>query len=389
MTEHTETTPSTQSFLRFTSHGREFGIEASYSEPNSAIIVGMYVNGRLIFSEAKPAMENSIESGSNAILREAAEELKAQVCEMYAFLDEIDESPETGACIRLAALFFSRALYGEATRLYSTAQEMSPAENKAFYGAGLAHLELGEYAEACEHFSRAVSLKPLYADYRNSYGLALVWAGRISEGFKQLDQALELNTYFADAYYNYGLAYLFDGIKGPNSGMSEDYVNQSRAMLEKAALIDSMINGKEFQTGLRLLGDGNARDAFGAFKRNRDWVSRERAPSYDERRADFLVHQRSSDQQVVNETIVALQEQLERNPGFVDVTYKLALAHLRRAVCDWRSGLEFYQQTLERNPDFAKAVKAYDIAYLSLGDIERAITNIEGLDDSPRRKPSV
>lgn len=389
MSDNVETVSSTEGVLRFTTHGREFGIEASYSEPNSAIIVGMYENGRLIFSESKPAMENYFAGDSAEYLKEAAEELSAQVCEMFVLLDEIDERPETDSCILLAGMFYSRALYGEANRLYSTAQELSPADDRGFFGSGQAFMELGQYAEACESFAAALSLKPLYADYRNSYGLALIWAGRIPEGFKQLDQALELNTYFADAYYNYGLAYLFNGIKGANSDLAQDYVNRSREMFEKAALIDSLINGSEYQTGLRLLGEGKTRDAFGAFKRNRDWVILERAPSYDDRRADFLGHLRSSDNQVVNDTIDALEKQLERNPAFVDITYKLALAHLRRAMCDWRAGIEYYQRTLERNPDFSKAVKAYDIAYLSLNDIEKSIANIERLDNSPRRKPSV
>ncbi len=389
MSESVETSSSTPSVLRFTTHGREFGIEVSYSEPNSTIVVGMYENGRLIFSEAKPAMENYFAGDSVEYLDETAEELSAQIREMFAFLDEIDERPEIDTCILLAGLFYSRALYGEANRLYATAQELCPADDRGFFGGGLSFMERGEYAEACEKFAQAVSLKPLYADYRNSYGLALVWNGRIPEGFSQLDHALELNTYFADAYYNYGLAYLFNGIKGANSDFAADYVNRARAMFEKAALIDILINGSEYQTGLRLLAEGNSRDAFGAFKRNRDWVILERSTSYDERRAEFLGHLRSSDNQVVNDTITTLENQLERNPSFVDVTYKLALAHLRRAVCDWRVGIGYYQRTLERNPDFAKAVKAYDIAYLSLSDIEKSIKNIERLDDTPRHKSRV
>ncbi|MFQ5608099.1 MAG: tetratricopeptide repeat protein [Candidatus Zixiibacteriota bacterium] len=388
MSDQVEITSSMAESSRFTTHGREFAVESSFSEPNAAIIVGLYEDGRLIFSEAHPATENYLDEENAESLREAAETLRAQVEEMYSFLGEIEGRPESRICVLLAGLFASRGIYDEATRLYTSGQELNPANDRAFYGDGLALLEIGQYAEACERFSQAVSLKPLYADYRNNYGLALVWAGRIAEGRKQLDQALELNTYFADAYYNYGLTYLFNGIKGIDREMGSDFINQARALFEKAALIDPAINAKEYQTGLRLLDQGSAHDAFGAFKRNRDWVIRERSPSYEDRRADFMGHLKSSDKQVVDASIESLTRQMDQNPGFVDLSYKLAIAYLKRSLCDWRAGIEHFRSTLERNPDFAKAVKAYDIAYIALNDLERSVGKIERLDDSPRRRPS-
>lgn len=361
----------------FTIHGREFSAEASLVVNESTISVSLFDSGRLIFSENHPLVECVSENDLMGALDDCLLTVKAQLLEMYDLSDEIAESRENSHFRLLAHLFESRGLLIEADRLYRVGEGISD-DPDSLFRHGLCLTELGEYSQAVERLAAASTARPLYADYRCAYALALCWSGDIVEAKKQLDHALELNTYYADALYNYGLLYLFNGIKGVNRELSQDFVSKSRAFFEKAVVIDHSFMTPLYQQGVQALDSGDIRLCFSSLKRNGDESFLRSQPGYEDRRLKFLAAFRSSDKKTVLQNIAALSSQLESNPDFIDISFGLANAHLSLALCEWREGLEWFKKTLERNPDLKKSADGYDVARETLEKMEEVVTSIDG-----------
>ncbi|MBN4072344.1 hypothetical protein JYU03_00325, partial [bacterium AH-315-F03] len=312
-----------------------------------------------------------------ATLSEHGVELRAQVEELFALLEDMDRDSQTDVTMLMAQLFETRGLHVVAGRLYESVCSTVESEDTSLYRYALCLTDLGEYNRAVELMTICVRAKPLYADYRNALGIALAWSGKISEAFKQFDHALELNTYYADAHYCSGIVCLFNGIKGIEPSLTQDFVARSLKSLEKSVVIDDAIATTEYLHAVARLQDGDIREAFGVLRRNREMRQAARRSSYEEIRADLLSRMRSTDRHAIVNRIRALVHQLSENPEYVDLSYDLATSYLRLAVCEWQTGLKQFQQTLERNPDLKKAVRAHDIAFSTMSDLNTIIENID------------
>ncbi len=362
---------------RFTVLGREFAIEATFLADGNSINVGLYDNGRLIFSATEPALDMVGASDFESALENVAATLEAQVQEMFSHLQAVEEGGSFQIARLLADVFESRGIYDEAERLYALAVDLNPVDAESLYRHALCLTHMGEYGRACERLSEAVSQKPLFADYRNAYGLALAWAGKSAESRKQLENALELNTYYADAYYSMGLVCLFNGIKSIDREFAQEFVTHSRGYFEKATLIDESFQSQEHQLGASSLESGSVREAFSYYKKNRDAVVSSKASSYEDRRTSFLATLQSSGKLEITAQIELLRRQLEENPQYVDVSFQLALAYMKSGICEWKAGIEQLKAVLELNPELYKAINAHDISYGLLEELENATKNME------------
>lgn len=363
--------------IRFAVYNREFSIETSMSADGVEIVNSLFDRGRLIYTDVIPHEGAAHDAQLENRLQEQGVALRAQIEDMFALLDEAGQDPGTDITLLLAQLFETRGLYDEAARLYESVCTLLESDDRALHRFGLCLTELGEYNRATELLSMAVRLKPLYADYRNALGIALAWSGKISDSLRQFDQALELNTYYADAHYCVGIVTLFNGIKGIEPSLTQDFVARALKSLEKSVLVDPALRTSAYENAVENLRSGNVREAFGELRRSREGVLEHRAHSYEERRAELLSSLRSSDRHYIVNRIRVLVKQLADRPDYVDLSYDLATAYLKLAVCEWQTGLKQFEKTLERTPDLKKAVRAYDLAFSEMSELNAMIDKIE------------
>ena len=332
--------------IRVHTHGREFMLEGMYAVGSQSVQITLYENGAEIAVEMFPILAPVTGVSMDPEIERGLKQVKAQIEELYQFLNELAAKPDTASLLLLAGLFDTRGLINEALSIYETVGKLDPENPERLYRHGIDLLETGRFAEAALACKTAVDLKPLYADYRNHYGLALVWSGRVVDGFTQLDQALELNLYFADAYFSYGLALLFNGIKRAVPDKAADFHLRSLHMFEKAATIDSGYHMASYEEGIRALTAGDYRAAFGAMRRARTATLRRRETPYSDRRAELRERIFHNDETVVRERIMSLSTRLSANPQFVDLAEQLARSYFLMGALQWRQGIERLAQVV-------------------------------------------
>jgi tetratricopeptide (TPR) repeat protein len=260
----------------------------------------------------------------------------------------------------LGTAFYYKSFYQEARELFRSALGMNSEHHQAFNQLGLTELALGDVNAAIKAATQAVTRRPRFADYRNNLGEAYMAEGDVRGAIAQFQEAINVNLYYADAYFNLGIAYLQDAINRPDASESQALAAKVNDCLHKASLIYPGYRGSQFDAGLAEIKERRNDRALRTFRAIRDAKKESHKQEFAGFYLKFILFPEWVSEKVIQERISFLQQEIAKNPTYVDLQVDLAHCFLEQSRMAWQKGIEHYQRSTEMNPSLTKAQSALD-----------------------------
>jgi tetratricopeptide (TPR) repeat protein len=291
------------------------------------------------------------------------DEKKKEVESLLRTYTEVVKQGDPETTYQLGTAFFYKRFYLEASRLFVKAEQLRPAHHQAANYLGMTYLALGRFEEAVEAARRAVTARPGYADYRNNLGEAYLADNNPEASISEFQEAISINLYYGDAYLNLGLAHLLAAINAGRSVPAAHSVEKITGYLHKASLIyPEFKKQSDFEEGLRALNGGDFAQALVLFKQIRDARKEQRRKEFSAFYMRFVTAPGMVTEKSLVDRISFLENELRRNPTYVDLQADLAHCYLEHARLVWRRGVEQFRKASEMNPTLPGIREAVDQA---------------------------
>ncbi|MFQ5498113.1 MAG: tetratricopeptide repeat protein [Candidatus Zixiibacteriota bacterium] len=359
---------------RLVESDREFIIQTSNDGQVGAVSSIVLVDGEIAEKTSRP---HPHEVDPEEILSLVKQTHGAKKKELELLLQTYRKTLEEGNAeemCRLGSAFFYKRFFVEAKRLFDCAAEIDPANHQAYNFLCMTYVTLGSPEKAIACGKEATQIQPGYADYHNNLGEAYLVANHCKEAAMEFEEATRINLYYADAYYNLGLALIANALRQQDTGLFTKLISRTTDFLRKAALIYTNYDSEIFNRGLAALKDSNLAEAYRLLASVREAKKEKHYREFAEFHMKFVLHPDWASEQAVTDRIRFLQNEISKNPTYVDLHSELGRCYLEQARVCWRKGIDMYRRTLEMNQslsrvdaDLEQAVLVYNSMCQSLG----------------------
>jgi tetratricopeptide (TPR) repeat protein len=276
----------------------------------------------------------------------------------------------------LGCAFYYKRFYGEACELFRAAVMLRPDYHEAHSFLGLTELALGRPQEAVDALQKAVQRQPNYADYHNNLGMAYLKADSCGKAVAEFERALRINLYYADAYYNLGRALISNAISRESTELFNNLVSRATDYFKKAQLINSDYSGMNFEQGLEHLRTSELDRSRELFDALYDQVKEKHRQGFATYYMKFVLYPEWVSERVITDRIAFLENEIAKNPTYVDLYADLAHCFLEVSRINWKKGIEQYHKALEINPSLSRVRASVETAEDTMGELVRALSVI-------------
>jgi tetratricopeptide (TPR) repeat protein len=279
------------------------------------------------------------------------------------------------ACQLGTVLYYRRFLH-EAADIFAAVVAGNPANHQAHNLLGLTYLGLGRIPEAVRESIRAVEARPGFADYRHNLGEAFLAVNEADKAAAEFEQAIAINMYYSEAYVNLALARILRAIRDDQTSVRRG-ADKALECINKAATIDPAYSARaEFARGVEALKSGDFPQALSLLKAIREArreARRQELASYYMR---FVLHPGWVTERAVADRIRYLEDQIEKNPSYIDLQAELARCYLEQARFAWTKGVDQYRKTSEMNRSLTRVNEGFQEAQRILEQMNDALGRI-------------
>ncbi len=361
---------------RIVENEKEYLVQTINDERQGIIRSSLFVNGDLLDSSVLPHSEEISETDILNLVKTTHGRKISELEYLLKNFKNIMEQGNPETMYQLGSALYYKRMYPESRELLRSAVSLQPKHHKAWLALSQAESAMKNTSEAVRAGSRAVELRGQFADYHNNLGELYLEAGSCKRAVIELEEAVKLNVYYADAYYNLALANIYNGISREDFSMFSELTPKANDLLQKATLIDPGFRTSVYESGLTALNNGELKEAFSLLKTARDEkkekIRRQQAIYYDR----FLMSSDWASQTAISERITYLENELDKNPGYIDLLHELGVCHLQQAKLGWQRGVEYFQQAVDVNHELKKSLRAKELAAEELLRISDAVIDI-------------
>ena len=335
-------------------NNKEYIIQTTNDISLGLVETEVYVDGILADSYKVPHPEHIKPEEVMSLVQNTHGNKKQEIETLLKAVPQILDTANPTSIMHLGLAFFHKRFYAEAKVLLKQVIAIDSKCHEAFNHLGQVELALGESESALSVSQIAVDIKPEYPDYRNNFGEALLASKMYKNAIMEFQRAIDINLYYSDAYFNYGLTLLMNALDQKDTDLFKNFMTKSHEYFTKASIINPEYNTAEFEKGLIAIKKQNIQDAFSLLKRvreNHKEYQRQKSASYYMKHA---LHPNWITEKAIVERIRFLQNEIDKNPSYVDLYAELSRCYLSQAQIIWKKGVEYYQRTLDLNPSFSK-----------------------------------
>lgn len=350
---------------------KEFMIQTLNDSERGVIKTSIFVDGEFLDADVLPHSDKISEDQILSMVKSAHGEKKSELEYLFKCFKSVVENGSPETMNQLGIALFYKKLYWEAEKLFRTAAKMKQNFDEAWFYLCRTELAMGNYDEAVEAGNKAVELKPKYADYHNYLGEAYQETGSCRRAVLEFEESIKQNVYYADAYFNLAITYILNEVNREDYNLSGDFDTRTIEMLNKAVLIYPYYKSRNFDNAINSIKDGNPKKAYALLleiRRDNEERQRRENSTYFQR---FLMKTDLMNQNSISDRIGFLKKEIDKNPGYVDLYYELAVCYLHQSKFDWERSINYFKKALEINPKLKKALKAHELAedeFLKLSD---------------------
>jgi hypothetical protein len=339
---------------------REYLIQTANDSNVGAVATVIYVDGVLTETVNCPHPTDVQPQEVLSLVKLTHNEKKQEIETLLQTYRKVLDSGDPEMMYHLGTAFYYKSFYQEARELFRNALAMNSEHHQAFNQLGLTELALGNVSAAIKAATQAVTRRPRFADYHNNMGEALMAEGDVRGAIAQFEGAISVNLYYADAYLNLGIAYLQDAMNRPDALDFQAIAARVNDCLHKASLIYPGYRGPQFDAGLAEIKDRSLDRAIRILRSIRDSKKESHKQEFAGFYMKFILFPEWVSEKVIQERVSFLQQEIAKNPTYVDLQVDLAHCFLEQARMSWQKGIEHYQKSTEMNPSLTKAQSALD-----------------------------
>jgi len=334
---------------------KEYLVQTVNDASQMSVVSSLFVDGKILEVTRLPHPGEVSAEDVLAMVKTTHEEKKGELEHLLATFTKVLSSGDLDLMYHLGTAFYYKRMYDEATALFQSVLSAKTDHHQAANYLGLTLLARGRCDEAVKAIARAVELRPSFADYHNNYGEALLEAGFCRRAVEELESALKHNIYYADAYFNLGIAYIANAVKREDFDMYANLLEKTTDVFNRALLISPEYRTAQFDEAGEALRQGDLPRAFTLFKSVRDSKRERNRQEFSSFYLRFLLFADRPNEKAVDDRIRYLQEEIKKNPTYVDLHHELGLCYLQEAQIFWQKAVGQLRKTTEINPRLAKA----------------------------------
>lgn len=340
---------------------REYLIQTANDSHLNTVLTTIYVNGQPAETIRSPHPSDVGAEEVLSLVKATHDEKKKEVEALLQGYNKARQAGDTNMMYHLGTAFFFKGLCSEAHEMFTAVLALSPNHHQSMNYLGMASLALGRNDDAVRYALAAAEQRPQFADYHNNLGEALLAVNAIGKAVTEFESALEINLYYGDAYFNLGLAFLQQIVVEPDkvrSDLSSQLKYRITDSLNKAALISNTLKNKLFDEALAQLDRGEWRAAHSTLLRLRQEKKDAHRHEFAAFHMKFVLHPDFISEKLIADRISFLQNEIRKNPNYVDLMSELAQCHIEQAKICWQKGVEQYRKTLQMHPSLTSAAAA-------------------------------
>ncbi len=145
----------------------------------------------------------------------------SELSKNWRYRKEVLFASSTAALVCLSIVTWAQVSYWQnSITLFEHALKVTDNNYTAYYNAGTAYADLGNYRQAIGDYDKVIEINPKYAEAYNNRGNASALIGNYRQAIGDYDKVIKINSNDEKAYNNRGNAYL---LLGNNRHAIEDY----------------------------------------------------------------------------------------------------------------------------------------------------------------------
>jgi len=350
---------------------KEFMIQTLNDTEQGIVKTSLFVDGEFLDADILPHSGEVSEDQLLELVKNAHGEKKSELEYLLKCYKEVMLQGSPEIMNQLGVALFYKKLYAEAIRLFTSVTKIRPDHHEAWAYLCRASLICKNYNDAVEAGNKAVELKPTFADYRNYLGEAYQGNGSCRRAVIEFEEAIRQNVYYADAYLNLAITFILNEVNREDYNLTGEFATRTIDMMNKAALIFPYYKSPAYDSAIQAIKEGNPKRAYELLVEIRgnkeERLRREKASQFQR----FLMYTDWADHDNIAERIKFLEREIEKNPGYVDLYYELAICFLHHSKLGWEKGISYFKKALDINPKLKKALRAHELAqdqFLKLSD---------------------
>ncbi len=329
---------------------REYLIQTTNDISEGSVMTSVYVDGRQTDTVRCPHPTEINPEEVLSLVKAAHGEKKKEIEVLLRAFKQIMEGANSEALYQLGTAFFYKKLYPEAIELFDAVVCVDRNAHQAHNHIGLTYIAMGRTDDAIAACTKAVEGRPGYADFRNNLGEAFLADGQADEAIKEFEQAVSINMYYADAYFNLGLAHTLKAANGGAVADKEAIVNRIVECLNRASMIEPALQERSgFENGIQTLKSYDFAQGLNLLKGVREQRREERRLEFATFYMRFVLYPGWVTEKAVEDRIVFLERELQRNPSYIDLQAELAQCYLEKSRLIWQKGVKQLEKTSEMN----------------------------------------
>jgi len=340
---------------------REYLIQTANDSSIGSVATTTYVDGILTEAVNCPHPTDIRPQDVLSLVKLTHEEKKKEIEALLQTYRRVIDGGDPEMMYQLGTAFYYKGFHQESRELCRSALKMNSEHHQSYNQLGMTELALGSSADAIAAGHQAVNRRPRFADYHNNLGESYLADGDYRAAIVQFEEAIGINLYYADAYFNLGLAHLAAiAARTPDSSTTERMAAKIVDCFHKASLIHTAYLTSQFALGMEAVKGHIFDRALVLFRAVRDTKIESHRQEFAGFYMKFILFPEWVSEKVVQERIAFLQQEIAKNPMYVDLQVDLAHCFLEQARLSWQKGIEYYQKSTEINPSLTRIQTALD-----------------------------
>ncbi len=355
---------------------KEYVIKTSNDVSLGAVASEVYVNGALADTIVFPHPEQIRPEEVLSMVKSTHGEKKKEIETLLSAYRHTKSDGNPEMMYHLGLAFFYKRFYAEAKDLFEQALQLNPEYHEAVSFLAQVELAYGNVQAALKLAQSAVGFRAEYADYRNILGEAFMAARMYRQATLEFERAIGINLYYSDAYFNYGLTLILNALERENTELFANFLSKSQDYFTKATLIYPDYKTALYESGLEALRAHDLKRAHALLLQVREEKKEQHRRKFAPYYMKYALHPQWATERVVQDRIRFLQNEIGKNPTYVDLYAELARCYLEQGRIFWKKGIDQYRKTVEINPALSRVNSYVDESEKVYESISRLVKKI-------------
>lgn len=348
--------------------GRKFHIQTASNITKGKARCEVFEAGTIIttheinFERRKESDEDSLEKRVKGIVSSLHRETVSEIELMFLIAEKVKKLRHAPSNIKLGQIFQSNNLINDALEQFEVALSIDPASAEARNGLAKCYIQIGNNNKAIQLLNQALEQGDAFADIFNSLGLAYLNEKLHSKALSNFQEALSINPSYMETHYNLAIVYLESTIMD----QSDDHLPPPSIRLKRAQQQLKKMENKEFKSYLPLaprvqaaINSGDSEKAVKILIENRAKVFPPEVESLIgvDFYLKFMYGGQGLNDEIIKKFETRLFSAINKYPEYADLWNNLGIVHLTQCRNLFLQALSEFDNALEINPSFDKALK--------------------------------